>query len=98
MLRLGRITKPIGGRSGAIHTINRGTISIAGATAAGTASITAVDTARAHLLSTGFSTTTGTAWDAGDYVLTNSTTITVTRISSTGPDGIYGYSLTERWA
>lgn len=78
---MGRTVSP---PPGAIKSIQRGVITISGATGA-TATVTAVDTTKAQLRQLGSSITAGSGSDARDYaslVLTNSTTITATRANA----------------
>lgn len=76
-------------KAAAIKSVNRGTITIAVSATTGTASITAVNTAYAIPNFTGFSSESGAA-NANDAIgftdmtLTNSTTVTATRNTSSG--------------
>ncbi len=77
-----------------IKSIQRGTIALAGAATTGTATITAVDTTKTELRFLGQSAGGGgdqhTAW----ITLTNSTTITATRVTASGTTTV-SWELTE---
>jgi hypothetical protein len=66
-----------------IRTIQRGTITMTGTNTTGTATISAVDTAKSSLRNLGFSTNTvitpATDYDGVRLALTNTTTVTATR-------------------
>lgn len=67
---------------GGIKSVQRGVISLAGATGSATATITSVNTAKAYLMLEGFTTATTAALDHSKQLrgeLTNATTVTVTR-------------------
>ena len=77
---------PDGGR--AIKSIQRGQITIpqAGSPLTATATISAVNTAKSDLTLLGWSVNNGSIIAAPRLELTNSTTITVTRVSAGAPD------------
>lgn len=85
---MGRLISP---EPGAFKSIQRGTINLGGVTSS-TATITAVDTAKASLRLLGFSNASTT--DSVYIALTNSTTITATRPSTTGTI-VVSWELTE---
>lgn len=80
---------------GAIKSIQRGTITIAGSSTSNTATITSVNTAKSiiSLLGTA-STETSTANVLAHVALTNATTVTATRGGSTG-SLVVGYQVVE---
>lgn len=79
---------------GSIKSIQRGTIAIASGTS-NTATITSVDTAKSILFKLGeYSTETGINNVLTALALTNATTITATRGSSTGTTTV-GYQVVE---
>lgn len=70
---------------GAIKAIYRGTITIANTATSNTATITAVDTAKAVVTHLGVSSTETSVANTNAYLaLTNTTTVTATRAGSTG--------------
>ena len=82
-----------------IKSIQRGTITISGSSATGTATITAVDTSKTELRYLGHSDTSSTA-PAGRDVwcridLTNTTTVTATRANTGASQIIVSFEVTE---
>lgn len=86
---MGRVVNP---PPGSLKSIQRGVISMVGAYS-GTATITAVDTSKTELRLLGVSNTTVLA-DLARVVLTNATTITATRGSTSGTSEV-SWELTE---
>lgn len=86
---MGRVVNP---PPGSLKSIQRGTISMVG-TSNGTATITAVDTAKTELRLLGVYNTT-TISDLTQAVLTNSTTVTVTRGTTSGTS-VASWEVTE---
>ena len=86
---MGRVVNP---PPGTLKSIQRGVISMVGAYS-GTATITAVDTSKTELRLLGVSNTTVLA-DLARVVLTNATTITATRGSTSGTSEV-SWELTE---
>lgn len=84
--------QPTGDR--AIKSIQRGRLAITGTTA--TATVSSVVTAKSELRILGFSTNGADNTSSIDITLTNSTTITATKIS-TGVSGNVSWELTERY-
>lgn len=85
--------RPFGGRP--IKSIQRGTISIT-SSATGTATITAVDTAKTELRMLGWSAPGTVSNDfAPRITLTNTTTITATRYDSTASTTVVSWEVTE---
>lgn len=83
-------------RSAAIKLLQRGTITISGASLTATATVTSVDTAKALLNFEGFSASVDTQVIPARISLTNATTITATRGTATNtPDTIVSYELVE---
>jgi len=80
-----------------IKSIQRGTITVPNSTTSATATVTAVVTGKAELRMLGASTTSGeTAAPELRVTLTNSTTITATRVNTTYAV-IVSWELTEWW-
>lgn len=86
---MGRVVNP---PPGSLKSIQRGVISMVGSVS-GTATITAVDTSKTELRLLGVSNTTVLA-DLARVVLTNATTITATRGSTSGTSEV-SWELTE---
>lgn len=86
---MGRVVNP---PPGSLKSIQRGVISMVGAYS-GTATITAVDTSKTELRLLGVSNTTALA-DLARVVLTNATTITANRGSTSGTSEV-SWELTE---
>lgn len=84
-----------GGGSAVIKSIQRGTISITGTNLTNTATITAVNTAKAELRLVGQSTTSSVLPSFAYLQLTDSTTITATRLSSSSSTTTVSYEVTE---
>lgn len=80
----------------AIKSIQRGTISLTSVTTA-TATVTAVVTAKSLLSFLGFNTANLTNDYNPSIVLTNSTTITATRVSNGAPNTTVSWELVERY-
>lgn len=87
--------QPTGGR--AIKSIQRGVIALSGSFATSTATITAVVTAKTELRLLGYSAPGGDNVQAPRIVLTNTTTITATKGSSSGSADDVSWELTERY-
>ena len=87
--------QPTGGR--AIKSIQRGVIALSGSFATATATITAVVTAKTELRLLGYSAPGGDNVQAPRIVLTNTTTITATKGSSSGSADDVSWELTERY-
>ena len=88
---MGRAISPA---PGTFKSVQRGTISMSGAVSTGTSTITAVDTAKAELRSLGC-TSDNTAYTlTAHVVLTNSTTVTATRVAASGVT-VAAWELTE---
>lgn len=82
---------------GGIKSIQRGTISLAsGGSTTGTATITSVDTTKTELRMLGFTLNGEAMVNNPRIALTNATTITATRASTTC-DSIVSWELTERY-
>ena len=82
------------GSSGVINSIQRGTIAVANGTSSNTATITAVVVANTELRQLGQTTAAASTNDMVYLVLTNTTTITATRVGTSGVTTI-SWELTE---
>jgi hypothetical protein len=82
-----------------IKSIQRGTITIADASTTNTATISSVSTSKSLVLFGGFSTTYASSDNvsrvAGRVELTDSTTVTATRASSSGGSMVVAYQVVE---
>ena len=84
---------------GQIKSIQRGVISLAGVNLTATATITAVDTSKTELRLLGQDSNVNTAnfdYVLAHIVLTNTTTITATRVTGSGTN-VISWELTERY-
>jgi hypothetical protein len=86
--------QPTGAR--AIKSIQRGTISMTSVTTA-TATVSSVNTAKSLLTFLGFNTAQGTNDYNPSIVLTNSTTITATRVNNGSYNTTVSWELVERY-
>jgi hypothetical protein len=86
------------GANSLIRSVQRGTISIAAASASNTATITTVDMANSRLQFLGYSNNNAAAApnaSATRLALTNSTTITATRVTTGASDNVVAYQIIE---
>lgn len=83
-----------------VRSVQRGTVTIGGAAASNTATITSVNTANSvvRLLWMTSDATSGTAFvHTGWIILTNATTVTATRNGASGVQVVIGFEVTEFW-
>lgn len=85
---------------GAIKSVQRGTITVAGGSTSNTATVTAVDTSKSELRMLGFSGSSTSSGGAEEWAvriaLTNGTTVTATRAANTQSVTV-SFELTEFW-
>jgi len=94
--KAGYLDAAITSRMAAIRGIQRGTITIASSQTTGTATITSVDPAKTELRWLGASSAiSGEAAYRNRITLTNATTITATRATSTSDSVVISWELTE---